>query len=233
MKRTKKASRFPIKRRGYDVDAVESYIAAEISRAEGAQLSARERISSLEAEREELKRQLGELKGKEEQIKAAVISATQNADRLTADAKARYALELNRLKLFRAKWTGAYEELKERYHFDKDALNMESVAVSVELDLKKMLSQDFSLSGGGDEDEMEMYFKSEVARLTARQAEEQDRSKGEDVPPQDSSELDELKDRIREAEAKTDTSAAFSLDEALHPTESLAEICRALGLKAL
>ena len=233
MKRSKKATRFPIKRRGYDIDAVESYISSEISRTESAQLSARERISSLEAEREELRRQLGELKGKEEQIKAAFLSATQNADRLTADVKARYALELNRLKLFRAKWTGAYEQLKERYHFDKDALNMESVAVSVELDLKKMLEQDFSLNNGGGDDEMEMYFKSEVARLTAQQTKEQDRAKKEDMGAQSSPALDELKDKIREAEARADGSAAFSLDEALHPTESLAEICRALGLKAL
>ncbi len=233
MKRTKNASRFPIKRRGYDVDAVEGYIASEISRAESAQLSARERISALEAECEELKKQLGELKGKEEQIKAAFISATQNADRLTADVRARYALELNRLKLFRAKWAGAYEQLKERYHFDKDALNMESVAVSVELDLKKMLEQDFSLNSGADDDEMEMYFKSEVARLTSQQSEEQDRVKKEVGSTQDSSALAELKEKIREAEAKSDNSAAFSLDEALHPTESLADICRALGLKAL
>lgn len=231
MKKAKKAYRFPIRRRGYDIDAVESYLSAEQSREENSQLAARERINALEAHCESVERELKELKGKEEQIKAAFLSATQNADRLTADIKARYALELDRLRLFRTKWTGAYEQLKERYHFDKDALNMESVAVSVEIDLQKFLTQDFSLSKGGNDDEMEMYFKSEVARLTAQQAKEQARPAPEAKSAPPSPELDELKQKIREADVKA--GAAFSLDEALHPTESLADICKALGLKAL
>lgn len=236
MKKTKRTLRFPTARKGYDIDAVESFITAEQSRSESASLAARERIERLSAECDSLHKELGELKGKEEQIKSAFISATQNADRLTADVKARYALELDRLRLFRAKWSGAYEQLKERYHFDKDALNMESVAVSVELELKKFLTQDFSLNKGGCDDEMEQYFKSEVARLTAQQAakqsaEKSDEERGEN--PTALSALGELKDRIKEAQTRADGSAAFSLDEALHPTESLAEICRALGLKAL
>lgn len=229
MKRKKQAPRFPLARKGYDVRAVEEYISAEQERSGSAQLASRERIAALEARCDALSDELSSLRGKEEQIKAAFISATQNADRLTADVKARYALELDRLRLFRAKWTGAYEQLKERYHFDKDALNMESVAVSVELDLQKFLAQDFSLSKGGGEDEMERYFKSEVARLTARQVDES----GENAPSKPSAALDELKSKLREAETRADTSAAFSLEEALHPTESLADICRALGLKAL
>lgn len=235
--KNKKNLRFPVKRKGYDVTAVESYISAEAQRNESAQLAARERICALEAKCDDLKKDLAELKSKEEQIKTAFIAASRDADRLTADVKARYALELDRLRLFRAKWTGAYEQLKERYHFDKDALNMESVAVSVELDLQKFLSQDFSLNKGVLDDEMETYFKSEVARLTAQQATEQEKSKSkageQSARGGDSEALSELKDRIREAGSQADDSAAFSLDEALHPTESLAEICRALGLKAL
>ncbi len=212
--------------RGYDIDEVESYIAAERERCESARLALTERVSALQALCDSRGSELDELKGKEEQIKAAFIAATQNAERLSADVKARYALELDRLKLFRAKWTGAYEELKERYHFDKDALNMEGVAVGIELELGKFLSQDFSLTKGESADEMEEYFKSEVARLTSLQIDKQNET-GEDTPA-----VRELKDKIRDAR-RSKESAAFSFEEALNPTESLADICRSLGLKSL
>ncbi len=215
-----RAVRFKLSRRGYDVDEVESYIATERARAEDVQLAQRERIAALKEQCAKQEEQLNELKGREEQIKQALITATRNADRLTEDVKARYAIELDRLRLFRAKWTGAYEQLKERYRFDKDALNMESVAVSVEMELGKLLSQDFSLAKGDDVDEMEEYFKSEVDRLT---------SSTRAPSPTDAPEAAELREKLKAA----GSSAAFSFEEALHPKESLAEICRALGLKAL
>lgn len=85
------------------------------------------------------------------------------------DVKLRYKQELDRLRLFRAKWENAYEQMKERYHFDKDALNVESVAVSVELELKKFLAQDFSLNKCVSDDMMEEHFRREAERLTNKQ----------------------------------------------------------------
>lgn len=126
----KKTPRFPLARKGYDRDAVESYIALEQAKADEIQLEQRERVNALKQENETLKLQVETLKGREEQIKLALVSATQNADRMSEDVKRRYKQELDRLRLFRAKWLGAYEQMRERYHFDKDALNVESVAVS-------------------------------------------------------------------------------------------------------
>lgn len=223
----KKNARFAICARGYDKEAVESYIALESARMDEAQLEQRNRIKELQAECENYKAQIAELKGREEQIKLALVTATANANKLTDDIKARYSAELKRLQLFRAKWTNAYEDMKDRYHFDKDALNMESVAVSVELELKKFLSKDFSLNMNDCENEMEEHFRKEVERLTSQQLNAQRPRKS----------ADELKAKLLECEAtnkvvgENTTSAAFSLDEALHPTESLEDICRALGLK--
>lgn len=244
--RKKKMTRFAIKRRGYDVDAVESYIATEQARADEVQMSQRERINALTDEVGRLSVEVDELRGREEQIKSAFVVATRNADKLTEDVKARYAAELERLKLFRAKWVGAYEQLKERYHFDKDALNMESVAVSTQLELQKFLMQDFSLNKGGGTDEMEEYFRSEVDRLTKQQLTAQKLNgegskawgdaKKSDNTNVSSPSVEELKAKIKEAEgkkAKAQSSAAFSLEDALNPTESLADICKSLGLKSL
>lgn len=223
----KKITRFPVGRKGYDIDAVESYIALEESKNEETEMALRDRIKQLGEECESLKAQNEELKGREEQIKLCLVTATENANKLTDDVKARYRTELERLRLFRAKWTGAYEQMKDRYHFDKDALNVESVAVSVEIELKKFLMQDFSLNKCASEDEMEAHFRKEVERLTAKQTAmpkvEKDNLSSED------SGLKELMQKTREKKGRDEkNSAAFSLDEALHPELSLDENYRAL-----
>ena len=155
----------------------------------------------------------------------------EQAEKTELDIKLRYAMELERLKLFRAKWTGAYEELKERYSFGKDALNMESVAVSVKLELEKFLAGSFSLDKKGAEDETELAFKEETARLS-----EEDERKVRELREK-LLQAAERKDReaaLTAKKSKTETgaqpAAAFSLEEAANPTESLAEICRYLGL---
>lgn len=217
----KKTPRFPLARKGYDRDAVESYIALEQAKADEIQLEQRERVNALKQENETLKLQVETLKGREEQIKLALVSATQNADRMSEDVKRRYKQELDRLRLFRAKWLGAYEQMRERYHFDKDALNVESVAVSVEIELKKFLAQDFSLNKCVSEDIMEAHFRQEVERLTNQQLNCQMNVQSEQTA--EPKNTDDLRAKLKEAEnkRKAKTSAAFSIEDALNPNNSL------------
>lgn len=231
--------RFAICRRGYDIDAVESYIALEQAKANEVQMEQKERIVALKTQCAELNNELASLRAREEQIKSTLVSATDKAEKMTADIKMRYAAELERLRLFRAKWTAAYEQMKDRYHFDKDALNMESVAISTELELRKFLSQDFSLEKGDTIDDMEAHFKQEVNRLS--ELSKSGNTRNTDSAPIVSG-VNELKEKLREAGEKkmkqtvkkinlgTEPAAAFSIEEALHPKESLAEICQYLGL---
>lgn len=135
-KRNKIPPRFAVTRRGYDIPSVEAYIESEREKADKAGLEQKERIRALQARCDALSEELDVYRGKEEQIKSALMAAGEQAEKKELDIKLRYATELERLKLFRAKWTNAYEELKERYSFGKDALNMESVAVSVKLELE-------------------------------------------------------------------------------------------------
>ena len=224
----KKITRFAICRKGYDIDAVESYIALESAKCDEVQAEQRARISDLKKECEDLRAQIGVLKGREEQIKLALVTATENADKLTSDVKARYRAELERLRLFRAKWLGAYEQMKERYHFDKDALNVESVAVSVELELKKFLAQDFSLNKCVSDDMMEEHFRREAERLTNKQLSVQSATQSDAVPT--SKNAEQLKTKLQEAQSKkkADTSAAFSIEEALNPTNSIQDNVNAI-----
>lgn len=240
MKRKKKVQpRFALVRRGYDVDSVEAYIALEREKADRAGLEQKERIRVLKAQCERLAEELSVYRDKEEQIKSALITAGEQAEKTTLDIKFRYAMELERLKLFRAKWTGAYEEIKQRYNFSKDALNMESVALSVKLELERFLAQDFSLDRGIPAEETEAAFKEEAERLgeedsKVRELKEKlvQAAEKKDREARLASEKREAKvaAKRQEDEERAAPAAAFSLEEAQHPTESLAEICRYLGL---
>ena len=215
----KSTLRFPLSRKGYDREAVDGFIALEQAKNDELQLEQRERINALKQENDALKLQVETLKGREEQIKLALVTATENANRLSQDVKLRYKQELDRLRLFRAKWENAYEQMKERYHFDKDALNVESVAVSVEIELKKFLAQDFSLNNNATRDVMEEHFRREAERLTNQQLAIQN------MPVQESEKSEDLKTLLKDVETKkkTKSTAAFSVDDALNPTQSLKE----------
>lgn len=214
-KNVKSEPRFAVTRRGYDVKSVEGYIDCEEKKSECVRLEQRERILTLTAQLDALTLKVKDFEKREEQIKSAIVSATEKADTMTSDVRLRYAMELDRLNAFRAKWTGVYAELKERYSFSKDALNMESAAVSAKLEIERFLSQDFSLAKGGEIDDSEKQFKSEAERLGKTE-----------------SGVAELRDKLLKAAAKKEeNAAAFSLEAATHPTESLAELCEYLGLK--
>ncbi|MEG2687633.1 MAG: DivIVA domain-containing protein [Clostridia bacterium] len=291
-RKSKYEPRFPMAHRGYDVNAVEAFLSVQQTRAEEVAMAQKERISALKSQNADLNAELLALKTREEQIKSTLISATEKADKMTLDIKLRYAMELDRLKLFRAKWTNAYEEIKERYHFSKDALNMESVVVSTEMEIQKFLAQDFSLPKGDNVSEMEVYFKGEADRLTEadsnvqelkrklieanerKLAEKQQQldnnfrqqaencfkqqpnlqpqkaessfkqqqtaqaqktencnkpnTQSEDIVYANISKKENVSKQTKEA-AKANA-VAFSLEDALNPKESLAEICQYLGL---
>ncbi len=230
-KNAKTQSRFKTVYRGYERAAVDEFIAQELLKSDSVSREQKEKICELKSRCDAMECELKSLRSREEKIKDALLTATENADRMTADIKVRYAMELERLKLFRAKWNGAYEELKERYHFSKDALNMESVAVAAQMEIQKFLAQDFSLSKGDGEDEFEKYFKAESERLAPS-----------------ASGVNELKEKLRAVEDKKQTDrtvakteavggatvaaeSAFSIEDAVSPKESLEDICRYLGLK--
>ena len=239
-KKNKLQPRFALVRRGYDVDSVEAYISLEREKADRAGLEQKERIRVLKAQCDRLSEELSVYRDREEQIKGALLAAGEQAEKTVLDIKLRYAMELERLKLFRAKWTGAYEEIKKRYNFSKDALNMESVAVSVKLELERFLAQDFSLDRGGSAGEEEEAFKAEAERISEEDGQVKE-LKRQLLKAAERKDKEEKLEAARKSAATSATSAgaeggevqpaaAFSLEEARHPTESLAEICRYLGL---
>lgn len=166
MKKKEQNLLFAVERKGYSQKEVEEYVRATTARNEEIHSELRGRIEDLIAQNKRLNERLEDYKNKEDKIAEAIITAKENADKMTLDIKLRYMMELERLNMFRAKWTGVYEDLKERYGFDGDALNVESVALSTKLEIERFLQRDFSLSKGSDDMSAEESFRLESDRLS-------------------------------------------------------------------
>ncbi|MCQ2602369.1 MAG: DivIVA domain-containing protein, partial [Clostridia bacterium] len=204
----KKENMFNTKRKGYDCGQVDDYIAKMTCENTQVVEKQRERIDAMADEISVLKGEIAKYKSLEGQIKSSIISATEKQNEMLADIEFRYGAEMDRLEKFRAKWSIVYNDLKDRYNFSKDALNMESVAVSTRLEIEKILSNDFSVTKKSSVEEQQ--FKSESERLSSTNVA-----------------VNELKGKLIAAAEKKEE---FSLYEATHPTESLEELCLSLGL---
>ncbi len=209
MKKTKKKENmFNTKRKGYDCGQVDDYIAKMTCENAQTVEKQRERIDAMTNEISALKDEIAKYKSLEGQIKSSIISATEKKNEMLADIEFRYGAEMDRLEKFRSKWSSVYNDLKDRYNFSKDALNMESVAVSTRLEIEKILSNDFSVTKKSSGAEQQ--FKTESERLSSTNVA-----------------VTELKEKLIAAAEKKEE---FSLYEATHPTESLEELCLSLGL---
>lgn len=163
-------TKFNIARKGYareEVDARMSSLDGELAAARG-QLSL---VEGLKEENDAFRAELQKYREKEDQIKTILALANEKAEDIKTDVKLQYALEIERLKIFQAKWTNAYEELKERYRFDKDALSMEAAVTDASLQIEKLLYADFGIRLTPSSDEAEQQFKTEVERLEINQDE--------------------------------------------------------------
>ncbi len=166
MKKPKQTPMFTVERKGYSQNEVDEFLKSEREKTEEIHSQLRERVDQLLKENEALKEWVDGYKKREDKIAEAIITAEENADKMTAEIKLRYMMELDRLNKFRAKWTGVYDELKERYGFDGDALNVESVVVSTKLEIERFLQRDFSLSKGAKDMSAEESFRLEAERLS-------------------------------------------------------------------
>ena len=213
-------TKFNIAKKGYDTAQVDGYIFEREKNYEEQLAQQKEKISQLKARFFGLESVVADCKDQENEIKKSIVAANEKANEMTLDLKLQYALEIERLKIFQAKWTNAYEELKERYHFSKDALNMESVVIQTALDLENMLRKDFSLDKRPSGSDAERQFKSEVKRL---------KSEDEELSRLFEKLVGEIK-KVHTPKMDAVASDEFSMEKALSAQKPLDEICRSLGI---
>lgn len=198
--------------RGYDEKEVNVFLTKLNDNFASVSQEQKERIDELKEQNEKLAEELSVYRKKEKLIERTLTEATRRAEDIESELKTQYALEIERLKIFQAKWTNCYEELKNKYHFDKDVNNMESLVINTKQTLIDKLGR-LNIILPHLESEEQMQFDSESERITKLQEEQADRL------------VSELKNQIKELDEE------FDYKEALTPKKSLEELCRDIGLK--
>lgn len=198
--------------RGYDEKEVNAFFTKLNDNFASVTEEQKERIDELKEQNEKLSEELREYKKKEKLIERTLTEATKRAGDIESELKTQYALEIERLKIFQAKWTNCYEELKNKYHFDKDVNNMESLVISTKQTLIDKLGRLNIILPQLEADE-QIQFDQESERINRLQEEQADRL------------VSELKSQIQELDEQ------FDYKEALTPKKSLEELCREIGLK--
>lgn len=198
--------------RGYDEKEVNVFLTKLNDNFASVSEEQKERIDELKEQNEKLAEELSVYRKKEKLIERTLTEATRRAEDIESELKTQYALEIERLKIFQAKWTNCYEELKNKYHFDKDVNNMESLVINTKQTLIDKLGR-LNIILPHLESEEQMQFDSESERITKLQEEQADRL------------VSELKNQIKELDEE------FDYKEALTPKKSLEELCREIGLK--
>lgn len=198
--------------RGYDEKEVNVFLTKLNDNFASVSQEQKERIDELKEQNEKLAEELSVYRKKEKLIERTLTEATRRAEDIESELKTQYALEIERLKIFQAKWTNCYEELKNKYHFDKDVNNMESLVINTKQTLIDKLGR-LNIILPHFESEEQMQFDSESERITKLQEEQADRL------------VSELKNQIKELDEE------FDYKEALTPKKSLEELCREIGLK--
>lgn len=198
--------------RGYDEKEVNVFLTKLNDNFASVSQEQKERIDELKEQNEKLAEELSVYRKKEKLIERTLTEATRRAEDIESELKTQYALEIERLKIFQAKWTNCYEELKNKYHFDKDVNNMESLVINTKQTLIDKLGR-LNIILPHLESEEQMQFDSESERITKLQEEQADRL------------VSELKNQIKELDEE------FDYKEAITPKKSLEELCREIGLK--
>lgn len=128
-------------------------------------------VDGLKEENQRLSKEIEKYKENEDEVKNVLAVATKKAFDIKTDIKLQYALETERLKLFKAKWTSAYDDLKKKYSFDTDANLVESTVTDVSLKIEAILNKDFGIRLVDDSTDAEKQLMEEADRLSISQDE--------------------------------------------------------------
>jgi hypothetical protein len=117
---------FAIEKKGYKKDSVDSHIKQLSMQYDRASAEQRDRIFELKSALTTSERLIEEYRRKESEINSALVAAVNKAREMEDIAQKKYDLEIQRLKLFNAKWQSYFNEIIKRYPIDD---NLVSVAM--------------------------------------------------------------------------------------------------------
>lgn len=241
--------RFDVERKGYKKEQVDSYLKQLNLQYENSLAEQKDRIFELKGSISMAEKLLEEYKKKEGEINSALLAAVNKAKEMEETAEKKYDLEIQRLKLFNAKWQSYFNEIIKRYPIDD---NLVSVA-----EFTSEMAGILSGGKGGGSPEISVPAAKPAGRPPKTLREKTvpaPQTKQSDIKAQFESEKKRLQEirpdpmgaintyfesrKPKEEEpSEKDTAAAvnppqksFDINEALHPDQDIAEILKELGI---
>jgi cell division septum initiation protein DivIVA len=186
----------------------------------------KDRIFELREKNKELEEKLEVFKSRSRQITQALLAAVAKAEELEQAARLKYDMEIKGLKMFHAKWLSYYKKIIEKYPIDDELVKIARFI--------KNMSEALGLDG--EELTETVNSKNVTPEQEAQNAIEAAKARSEKEPNELQYEAE--KERLNQTQKEFNplenikkyyqSKFAFSLEEALHPTETLEEILKDL-----
>lgn len=138
-------ARFSIVKKGYSVDEVEGFISKLLQLTEDRLTEQSKRINELKGEIRTVTAEKNELKAREISVSQALTEAMRRADEIERAAEARYAIELNRLRLFRKRFTEYISKISDQTPISVAISEFESNVKALESELAEVMHNEFNL----------------------------------------------------------------------------------------
>lgn len=138
-------ARFTITKKGYSVDEVEGFINKLLQLTEDKLTESTARINELKSEIRALTIEKNEYKAKEQAVSKALTEALKRAEEIESVAKARYAMEINRLSVFRRRFSDYLASISDQTPVDVAIQEFEGNVKSLESELKEVMQKEFNL----------------------------------------------------------------------------------------
>ena len=235
--------------RGYRTKEVDKYVSENEKRLQeittASELKDR-RIQELASEVERLNGIIDEQNKKKEMINEALCAAVDRAKQIDEQSEARYRSEMQRLKVFHEKWSEHYKKLVEAYPLDDEMIALgkftremsEALSEpqqqfeeeSARLSQKKRLGYIEIEADGDDDEEQEDEFDpaANIREFLASQPQESPKKVRRKKAKKSKSYRTGIA-KVSPALSRPSESG-FDFEEALNPTEDLADIMKDLGL---
>lgn len=160
---------FDIVKKGYNKVQVDSYIAKETDSYKQTIADKNMRISELLHLNNNLNKQLDEYKMREDNVNKALITAIEKAQEMEMLVKKSYNIELERLRIWRDKWTGYAEKCKGIVGFNSLKGEVIGVLSVLENELIERIDKGIALNTKAGLNEAEEQYSKEVARIQSKQ----------------------------------------------------------------
>lgn len=199
--------KFDVVKKGYDIAQVNNYLTASVQSDKDALSEKSIRIEELKAENAALLREIEQLKKREKNVNEALMTAIEKAKEMDYSTKIRFALEGERIKLFRDKWLNYCDKNIQDTYLQKKRGEVSGALMDIEEELVEAMSKDMDLQVSRPENEVQAQYMEEAKRIISKAR------------------------KTAGVKHEESTAATFNLNELNNPPE-LEDICKQLGLMA-